>query len=71
MRKQVWSSEAIHVNDDTCVDIKASAKAVVLGQVGKAWFHDLHISPELAKRIAKALVTGASECLKARNGESQ
>lgn len=61
MHGQVWGSEAIHIDADTCVDVKASNQGVVLGQLGGVWFHDLHLSPEQAKRIAKALLQGADE----------
>lgn len=65
MHGQVWGSEAIQIDADTCVDVKASNEGVVLGQLGGVWFHDLHISPAQAKQIASALLQGADESLAA------
>lgn len=60
MENEVWSSEAIQLEGDTCVDIRANAKAVVLGQVGAKWFHDLHLTSQQARLIAMALNAGAA-----------
>lgn len=65
MQDQVWSSEAIQIDADTCVDVKANSLGVVLGQLGGVWFHDLHLSPAQAKQIAYALIRGADESLAA------
>jgi hypothetical protein len=65
MQDQVWGSEAIQIDADTCVDVKANSQGVVLGQLGGVWFHDLHISPAQAKQIANALIQGANESLAA------
>lgn len=55
----VWSSEGLHLNADTCVDVKAGGESVVLGQLGDAWLHDLHLTPAQADSIAYALLEGA------------
>lgn len=66
MQDQVWGSEAIQIDADTCVDVKANSQGVVLGQLGGVWFHDLHLSPDQARQIASALHRGADESLAAQ-----
>ncbi len=60
MHNQVWGSEAIQIDADTCVDVKANNQGVVLGQFGGVWFHDLHLTPKQARLIATALQAGAA-----------
>lgn len=60
MQDQVWGSEAIQIDADTCVDVKASNQGVVLGQLGGVWFHDLHLTSQQARLIATALNAGAA-----------
>lgn len=57
----IWSSEGLHVNDDTCVDVRATNAAIVLGQLGKAWLHDLHLSSDSARWLAEQLIHAAEE----------
>jgi hypothetical protein len=60
MEKLAFTSKPFHVNDDTCVDVKADSHGVVLGQQGAAWMHNLHLTDATADGIADALKAGAS-----------
>lgn len=63
----IWTSEGLHLNTDTCVDVKATQTgAVVLGQLGETWLHDLHLTPEQAEAIAHALLEGAQKAREAK-----
>jgi hypothetical protein len=55
----IWTSEAFHINADTCVDVKADADTVVLGELGEAWMHNVHFTPAFARRVGNALIEGA------------
>lgn len=65
---QLYASPAFHLNDDTCVDVKASGETVVLGQLGALWMHDLHLTPEQTIAVAEAMTEAATACIAARGG---
>jgi len=65
---QSWKSNPIHISADVIADVKATASGVVLGQGNEVWFHDLHLTPELAMEIADALTEGATFCIAAQEG---
>jgi len=63
----VWTSEGLHLNADTCVDVKATTDGtVILGQLGETWLHDLHLKPEHARWLAAQLNRAAEESELAR-----
>lgn len=61
MQTRIWTSKALHITTDTCVDVKADDQGVVLGQLGSAWLHNLHLTPDQSRIIARALLQGADE----------
>lgn len=68
MSKQ-WSSKPIQING-VCVDVHASAEGVVLGEsAGTVLATDLHMPPEKADELAKALTQGSAKCRAMREGE--
>lgn len=69
MGKQ-WSSQPIYLSHGVCVDVHANADGLVLGElVGDVLSHDLHMPPEKADELAKALTQGSAKCRAMREGE--
>lgn len=65
MHASGWTSQAFQINADTCVDVKADDQGVVLGQLGEAWLHNLHLNPSEADGIGDALKIGAAKAREA------
>jgi hypothetical protein len=64
----IWTSEAIRPTANTCVDVHADADAVVLGQLGDVWSHDIRFTPAEARAVARALIQGADHSEAAQRG---
>ena len=69
MNKLAFVSEPFQLNDDTCVDVKADAATIVLGQVGEVWVHNLHLTPSFSRRVGAALIEAADRSEMAARGE--
>lgn len=63
-----FTSKPFQINADTCVDVKATSRQVVLGQKGAAWLHNLHLSDSEADGIGDALKAAAAASRAARQG---
>lgn len=60
-----WTSEGFHINADTCVDVTGDTHGVVVGQQGKAWLHNLHLTPDFTDAIADAMHIAAAKAREA------
>lgn len=69
MKSTVYTSDAIRLTPDTCIDVHADASVVVLGQVGDRIDGNIHMTPEQAIELADALTEGATRCLAARGAK--
>lgn len=54
-----WSSEALHLNPYTCIDVKADEAGVTLGQVDAVSLHNIHLTPDQCRTLACYLIDGA------------
>lgn len=61
MSTETWSSDLVEITPTVFVDVKANEKGIVLGQANHVWFHDLHITDEMADAIAEILKQGAAK----------
>lgn len=55
----LWNSEGLNLNADTCIDVSVKRDGVILGQLGKTWLHDLHLSADAARWLAQQLQAAA------------
>ncbi len=58
-----WTSEAIHINPYTCIDVKADCGEVVVGQVDAASLHNVHMPIDIAEALGHAILKA---CMHAR-----
>lgn len=71
MSSSTWSSNPIQLTETVFADVHASADGVTLGEsANHTLAADLQLPPEKAEELGIALITGAHECRKAREGQA-
>ncbi|MGH8164179.1 MAG: hypothetical protein ACREP1_07600 [Rhodanobacteraceae bacterium] len=65
--KITWTSEGLHLNADTCLDLKAGPGGVLLSVVSEFMRYEVHLTAGPARWLAMNLHQGADE---AENGSA-
>ena len=58
-----WTSEPLHLNPNTCVDVHATAKTIVLAYVSDRATFGVHLTADQAIQLADYLTEAATKLL--------